>query len=296
MNKKHSVKLKNFAKISILTLSLVFSLNSFGYKDMIRCNQFNLDIYNDTKLYIQRHPDDIEAIRMMAQSAFCIGKEQEGLEGLKRLFSMGHIYATYLLGAYYASGRTFQSKYLLTPGREDDQENFSAAVYYYEKAADQIMSAVNYPYGVNPDQPYLEDRFTISAKVFVILPDFYYERYTRAIENTLAESKRGKKVYYTNTILALVKMRDWSEQCLKRPALDVWKTHPETAYIMQAHCQAKNSFAVQVLPLEQQRIKIVEDQCKDVLLHECLEHQNIFNQITDVSNIVRERLKFVPSV
>ncbi len=299
MNKKHSVKIiKKFAKISALTLSLVFSLNSFGEKNMIPCNFFSLGTYSDAKLYIQRRPDDAHLMSIMALSAFCMGKEKEGLELLKRTSAMGHVHATYLMGAYYASGETFNSKYWLTPDRKDDSENFASAIYYYEQAADQIMSAFYYPYGVNPDQPDWERHYTTTAKVFVGLPNFYYEVYMRAVENTLADSKRGKKMSDADTIVGLVKMRNWSERCLKRPVLDVWKVHIGIGITnaMKANCQVMNNFAVQVLPLEQQRIKIVEDQCKDVLLHECTEHQNIFNQIMDVSDILQKMLKFVPRV
>ncbi len=230
----------------------------------------------------------------MALSAFCIGKEQEGLEELKRLSSMGHIQVTYLLDVYYASGRTFNSDYWLTPGREGYQKNFDTAIYYFEKAADQIMSTVNYPYEVSPYQPDWEGYYITSAKVFVSLPNFYYEGYMRAIESALADSKSGKQMSGSDTITVLVKMRDWSEQCLKRPAFDVWKIHPGTANAMKAHCQATNNFAVQVLPLEQQRIKIVEDQCKDALLHKCPEHHAVVNQIMKVSDTMWKILEFVP--
>ncbi len=298
MNKKHSVKIiKNFAKISVLILSLVFSLNSFGYKDMIHCNFFNEKSYSDSKWYIQRHPDDVHSMRIVAQSAFCIGKEQEGLDLLKRLSSMGNVQATYLLGNYYESDRTFESKNWLTQDRPGYQTDFDATLYYYEKAADQIMSAVNYPYGLNPDQPALEDNNTTSAKVFVNLPNFYYEGYMRAVENTLADSKRGKRVSYTDTMSVLVKMREWSEQCLKRPPLvHVWKTRPGTADAMKENCQEMNNFAVEAIPLEKQRINIVKNQCKAVLLHECPKHQNIFNQITELSNRMWEILESVPRV
>ncbi len=302
MNKKHSVKIiKNCAKISVLTFSLIFSLNSFGEKNIVRCNLFDLDSYNASKWHIQRNPDDdaqvIVSRRMMAQSAFCIGKEQEGLELLKELSFMGNVQASYLLGSYYESDRTFDSSNWLTQGRADSQENFDAAIHYYETAAKQIMSAVNYPYGMNPDQPGLENDYTTSAKVFVGLPNFYYTGYVRAVKNILADSKRGKRVSYTDTISSLVKMQYWSEQCLNRPPLvDVWKTHPGTANAMKAHCQARNNFALQVLPLEQQRIKIVEDQCKDVLLHECPEHQSIVNQIKEAAGRMWKILEFVPLV
>ncbi len=300
MNKKHNVKIiKNFAKISALILSLVFSLNSVGEQNIINCNQSNLQTYSDAKWYIQRHPNDndfqsISTMRIMAQSAFCIGKEKEGLELLKRLFSMGHIHATFFLGVYHATGGTLNTNYWLDQNLKNYQEHFDAAIYYFETAAGQIMSAVNYPEGVNPDQPDMEAHNRTSAKVFIELPNFYYEGYMRAVENILADSKRGKKVYYTDTIVALVKMRHWSEQCLKRPALDMWKNSIGTANAMKAYCQEMNNFAVQVLPLEQQRIKIVADQCKDALLHKCPEHQNIFNQITELSNTMREILKLVP--
>ncbi len=291
---KMSVKIiKNFVKISVLTFSLVFSLNSFGEKNIIHCDHFNLKTYSDTKWYIQRHSDDIHVMRIMVQSAFCVGKEKEGLALLKRLSSKGHIPATYLLGEYYASDRTFDFSNWRTQGREDHQKNFDTAIYYHEKAAAQIMSAVNYPEMADPDHPGLKDHYIISAKVFVNLPLFYYERYMEAVKNTLADSKSGKQVSYTDTIAVLVKIRDWSEQCLKRSALDTWKNYPGTANEMKAHCRFMNIFAVQVLPLEQQRIKIVEDQCKAVPLHECIEHQNIINQIMEESDIMLEILNFI---
>ncbi len=296
---KMSVKIiKNFVKISALTFSLVFSLNSFGEKSIIHCDHFNLKTYSEAKRYIQRHdPDDIHMMRIMALSAFCVGKEKEGLEALKRLFSMGgDIYSTYLLGAYYASGGTFDSSKWRTQYGEDYQENFDTAIYYFEKAARQIMSAVNYPEGVNPDHPGLEDHYIISSEVFLNLPLFYYEGYVGAVANTLTDSKSRKQVSYTDTISALVKMRDWSEQCLKRYALDVWKSYPETANAMQVNCQVMNIFAVQALPLEQQRIKIVEDQCKAVPLHECTEHQDIVNQIMEESYTMLEILSFIQSM
>ncbi len=279
--------IKNFVKISALTLSLVFSLNSFGYKDIINCDHFNRRTYSDTKRYIKRHnPDDIHPMRIMALSAFCIGKEKgrkgrkrkekEGLEVLKRLFSMGDIPSTYLLGKYYASGGIFKWQ---TPGQEDYRKNLNIAIYYFEEAAGQIMLAVNYPEGVNPDHPGLEDHYnhpglednyTISAKVFLGLLDLYYERYMKGVENSL-DSKREKKVSYIDGIVTLVKMRDWSERCLKIFALDMWQTYPAVANAMKANCQARNNFAVQVLPLERRRIK--------VLLDMRIKYQDVVNQI-----------------
>ncbi len=295
---KISVKIiKNFVKISALTFSLVFSLNSFGEKDIIRCDHFNLKTYSEAKRYIQRHDsDDIHTMRIMALSAFCIGKEKEGLEELKRLFSKGDIQGTYLLGMYYASGETFDSSKWMVQDPEDYPENFAAAIYYFKKVAAQIMSAVNYPEGVNPDHPGLEDHYIISVEVFTSLPLFYYQIYIGAVENTFADSKSGKQVSYTDTIATLVKMQDWSEQCLKRSALDVWKSYPGIVNVMKVNCHFMNNFAVQALPLERQRIKIVEDQCKAIPLHECTEHQNIVNQIMEESYTMLEILSFIQTI
>ncbi len=295
---KISVKIiKNFVKISALTFSLVFSLNSFGEKDIIRCDHFNLKTYSEAKRYIQRHDsDDIHTMRIMALSAFCIGKEKEGLEELKRLFSKGDIHGAYWLGMYYASSGTFDSSKWLTLDLEEDPENFATMIYYFEKTADRIISAVNYPEEVNPDHPGLAEHYVISTEVFLNLPFSYYEIYIRQVKNTFADSKSGKQVPYTDTISALVKMQNWSEQCLKRSALDVWESYVLATYAMKESCQIMNIFAMQALPLEQQRIKIVEDQCKAVPLHECTEHQNIVNQIMEESYTMLKILDFIQTI
>ncbi len=299
---KMSVKIiKNFVKISSLILSLVFSLNSFGYKNITLCDLLNLDIgylspNSGEERYTLNKKTKMKRMLALVRIDFCTGKEKEGVEALKKAsLRYDHIHASYLLGVHHAKLSARHHVTLSAYHEESDSRLFpyiNTAIYYYEKAATRIISAINYPYGVNPDQPDWEDKHTTSAKVFVGIPHLYYEKYMKAAPLV----GRVKKVSSTDPTFALVKMRDWSEQCLKRSALAAWKTYPGTANAVKAYCQATNNFAIQVLPLEQQRVKIVADQCKDVLPDECTAHQNIFNQITKKSDTMLKALDLVPRI
>ena len=94
---------------------------------------------------------------------------------------------------------------------------------------------------------------------------------------------------YEDSVEVLEKMRDSAERCLRRPALSEWQNkRGQTHQAMQVQCQARRDFATQAIPLEQERINVAR-KCSGPL-SDCPEHQEIVNQLVDLSNVMGDKV------
>lgn len=255
-----------------LALALCWPLNTYGVVNIIKCDSSDtLKVYNYFHNLVKKDASDSSAIYTLGTIAVCMGKEEEGLSHIQTAANLGHVVANRLLGMYYASNKTFDRSQ-----DSDEQEEFDAVIYYYDRAAQLIESLPNYPQDATVDiRDSLEYDNVVSYRIFTTLPDLYLNGYGRAIMDTLNNPER---VSYTDTLEVLHKMREASMRCLKRPALSAWKEKRERVYeAQQIKCGASLEFAETVLPLEQQRLQVE----KNCVVHpsQCPEHQEIMNTL-----------------
>ncbi len=278
---------RGILKVFALAVVLAFSYSSFAV-NLIQCRGNAQQHYNEYKLVYEEDPGNVQKIYDMSISAICVNKMQEGMTLLERSADGGHVQANYFMGVYYEKGQSFDLSKPLT----EDPKHFNAMLFYLNRAADLIESNPQYPEGTTEDMPEFEERNRISAKVFVVLPDFYYSGYASAMNKVLSNVENTE---YTDTLEVLSKMRDSAERCLRRPALSVWKhKQREIGHAMQVRCGAMQDFAEGALPLEQERLSIAR-QCV-MPLNECPEHQKIINTLIGLINTMLEELNSVPLI
>ncbi len=261
---------KNLLKTVGLSFSLVlFSLSVFAEINFFACNDITQQSYNEYKLVYENDPGNVRKIYNMSIEAICLGKMDEGMTLLERSSDGGHVEGSFYMAVYYKTDKTFDTN----RGTTRDPENFNASLFYYKRAVAQIEENPNYPEDTYSNIPWLEEHNQTSVEVFTMIPMMYYRGYINAVNDMLNNVDR---VVYIDTLEALEKMKQTSEQCLERPSLPVWKEKQEHAYkVMQVHCQAMRDFSIHVYPLEQKRIRIAEE-CVGSL-KDCSEHGNILN-------------------
>ena len=111
----------------------------------------------------------------------CHGKVEQGINLLKQASDRGHITASYLVGLYYKT-HPHTERMQATFQKPRDLHN---AIYYYERAHQQIKSAPFYPMGPHIDTAYLEGNNSISAKIFIALPELYFDSYYENLHTTI---------------------------------------------------------------------------------------------------------------
>ncbi len=267
-----------------LSLVLVFSTNGFA----IVCADVETDSSEaDKREYIAEAPNDPVRYYMVGLFHYCGGEEAKGISYMKRASDMEHIVASYTLGGYYRTDRGSNPPSQMAP---KVQQNYDAAIFYYERAASYIEAATTYPYNTHSDVPELEEKNYMSIRTLVSLNGLYYRGYVRAIQEMLT-----KDVSYTDTIKVLVNMQSAAERCLRRPSLSVWKNRQsEIARSKRVICRAYKTFADKAFHLESRR-KEVAKRC-DAPLKECPEHKKIVSQLVQASKVMGKQTRSVPRI
>ena len=268
-------------KIVALSFAMVlFSLSVFAEMTFLPCHEVTPQSYDEYKPVYENDPGNVRKIYNMSVKAICLGKMDEGMTLLERSSDGGHVEGSFYMGVYYETDKTFDINRNVTK----DPENFNASLFYYERAVAQIEANPNYPEDTYSNVPYLEEHNQTSVQAFTMVPTMYFEGYSNAIKDML-----NNRVVYTDTLEALEKMKQSSEQCLARPSLSVWKEKQEHAYqVMQVRCKAMRDFSIQVYPLEQKRIGIAEA-CVGSL-EDCSEHNTVvYNEIAPLATKMIER-------
>ena len=280
---------KNMGFVSLVAGFLFLAIPGYARAvgDMIHCQAHdNMEDYNEFKEILSRDPGSTPIMFTLGIKALCFDRIQEGMAYMQRASDMGHVDATDTIAIYYSSDGTFDS----ANGITKDQKNYDATIYYYEKAADLIESANNYPKGVSDDQDSLENENHTSANVFTQLPFVYYMGYVHAMIEILNSSE---KLLYEDSIEVLEKMRHSADRCLRRPALSEWQSEKERIYrAMQVQCQARKDFAAQSIPLEKKRMRVARN-CSGPL-GDCPEHKEITDQIIHLSDIMGAKIRSTP--
>lgn len=231
------------------------------------------------------NPNDPASNYSAGRIMYCTGKKK-GLDYIERASDMDHVTASYFLGDYYR--KTFNSS--------TRQEDYDAAIFYYDRAATLIENTSHYPNGAHHGVSEVEGKQYMSVRAFLHLTVLYLNGYSRALGDMLRND-----VSYTDTIQVLENMKSAAERCLKRSSLSVWGARQkEIANSKQVICQARKDFAEKALGTEQvpglefRRIEIASH-C-DVALGECTEHQVIFQELVQAVQEMNNEVDSVPKI
>ena len=261
--------------ITLLVLASVFSIDGFA------CDGASTAVGD---AYIAAAPDDPVRNYTEGYARFCQGREWRHY--IEKASDLGHVTASYFLGEYHRKDKDIYSSTSLPT----TQENYDAAIFYYERAATDIENMSSYP--KRPDGPMhdAEANNYMSVRAFLHLTSLYLDGYGYALGEMLKND-----VSYTDTLKVLGNMHRSDERCLERPSLSIWGARQdEIARSKQVICQAERDFTEKVLDLEFRRIEIAKH-C-DAALSECAEHQAIFNQIVQAVQEMNNKTSSVPKI
>ena len=263
-------------KFLCLFCVFTFSVDGFACEDVS-------DSIGDT--YIAAAPNDPVRNYTEGYARFCLGRD-DGVDYIGKASDLGHVTASYFLGEYHRRDKDFNSGGSLPT----TQENYDAAIFYYERTAKLVEDTSNYPDGAHRDVSEIEGQKYMSIRTFMLLTSLYFEGYSRALGDMLEND-----VSYTDTIQVLENMKSAADRCLRRPSLSVWGARQsEIANSKQVICQAHKDFAEQVINLEYQRIEIAK-RC-DVALNKCTEHQGIFQKMVQKVQEMINKINSVPAI
>ena len=239
-----------------------------------------------SKAYINAAPDDPVRNYIEGYSIYCQGRKEEGLSYIEKASDLGHVTASYFLGDYYRRDKSFSSSVALT----NIQENYDAAIFYYQRAVTQIENTTSYPRRPDGWKYEAEESDYMSIRVFLHLHRLYYNGYGRALGDMLKND-----VSYIDTIKVLENLKSAAERCLRRPSLSAWSfRQSEIARSKQVICQARKDFSERALELEFQRIDAAKH-C-ETSLSECQAHKVIIDQIRQAAKEMVKKMKSVPAI
>ena len=272
--------------LSLPALFLIVSLssNAFG---VVECDGVDVQFTDDdNRRYLAEAPNDPVRYYLVGVSYFCENRISQAINYWERASDMEDIMASYVLGLYYGSDKTGDVSKKLPAV----QENYDAALFYYERTADLIESTPGYPHGVHVDFPGWEASNLPSARTYVALAELYYTGYTRAVIDMLKND-----VSYTDTIRVLTNMQRSAERCLKRPSLSVWaERQSEITHSRRVVCGAYKDFAAKALDLESRRMHAARN-C-ETSLGECAAHQVVVEELVEESRKMSNAAKSVPKI
>ena len=272
-----------FIKFLFLSFTFAFSIDGFA---VVACNGVKTFSAESNAAYLAEAPDSSARYYSVGLQIYCTGDVETGINYMEKASDMGNIPASYVLGSYYGSDKTGNLSKMIP----EVQDNYDAAIFYYERVTSLIESTNTYPHGIHTDLPDIEGSVYMSVRAPILLTILYYIGYVQALRDMLKND-----VSYTDTIQVLTNMQSAAERCLGRPSLSVWGARQnEIANSKQVICQARKDFAEKVLDLEFQRIEIAK-RC-DVALSECTEHQGIFQEIVQVDREMNEQVGSVPAI
>ncbi|MDE0333259.1 MAG: hypothetical protein OXL41_15500 [Nitrospinae bacterium] len=277
--------LTRFASVFLgLSFLLVFSTDVFG---IVSCTGVNTDISEaSNRRYIAEAPNDPVRYYVVGLSKYCKGKISEGINYMEKASDMGEITASYALGLYYGSDKTGDVSKMVP----EIQENYDAALFFYERTANLIESTPHYPQGVHVDLPGVEGNVFMSVRTFLSLSQLYYTGYSRALGDMLE-----KNVSYTDTIKVITNIQTSAERCLRRPSLSVWKgRQSEITHSRRVICGAYKAFAEKAFVLETRR-KEVALQCENSL-KDCAAHKAVFGEIVKEAQKLSKATFSVPPI
>ncbi len=288
MQKKHQLKttkqmINNKLHCCMLSVTILFSYMCWAipapyspHAELSKCYGDPV-IWNTNAFKTFRHNnEDSIAIYNLGMSFLCMEQLEEAIKYLKKASQKGHIQATFYVALYYETDKTLDLSHKVTATHLDK------VIYYYKLAHSQITQASEYPYGIHEDMYVLEPRHSTKAKVFISLPNMYFNYYSYMLNKLIKQKSYIYTVNYTHhqsTTDLLLSMKAFADDCLRQSFPAPWlKKEVEIRKKQQIQCLAMSDFATRALPLEVQRLQVANTQCAGHLKN-CLPHNEIMNQL-----------------
>ena len=255
-------------------LALICLVPQASAFNMLGCDVYELEFYEDLKTHVQFNPKDVNALYELGMGTICMGQISEGLSYILQAVDLKDPIATVVVAAYYKSDKTFRNGIITK-----NLQNYKSAIHYYEKAVHYIESNKKYPEGYYWTY---EKKTHFSVTTFLSLVNLYHMQYIRNLEG----------VFATNTLITLNKLHSMSEKCLKHPSLSAWGEEQKIIYhFQQTKCQGYFDMSKELISLEKKRLRIIKS-CP-ANLNSCEEYKQIINTIAQTSNHYAEKIKSI---
>lgn len=201
---------------------------------------------------LKTEPNNVSYMYYLGKAKFCLEDLKSGAHWMGKAASRGHIHAAYLMGVYYKTNKTMDPLLI----EKHHIENYTAMIFYFQKAAKLIEDNPNYPKNIHPDNHRAEQETYISFFVFTYLPALYFSGYYASMQNILPALDNNKILFHKDSLQTLQKALRNSLRCLKRPSLTIWGDQEETlSVIMKKICTITKNFVKKVYPLEEERLQ-----------------------------------------
>ena len=272
--------------VMLMLLSLVFvSFADLAFANSFRGNWLCSDA--DFKIVKQDYRSDSTSVYYRIGYAHCLivkGKDSEGLAILHNIVDHSthpaRVKAAFMVAEYISTGGIFEDT--------TDEDNINEAI----KAYGRVIFFIS----LDPDYSNTNDLFEAEAQIELTshyrLPLLYSEKFKKGATGTdnihllSSPSYNGDRdlktypEYSPYTIDSLEKAIEFANQCLVLPLKRHFQSSSYRNY--KAGCQVLKEAAQDSLPLERQRLVLLDtDSCSNDL-PQCLEHQEIKSEMVSI--------------
>ena len=275
-------------RLSLPVMLILFSLVFFSCADLALANSSRGNwICGDFKDAEQDYRVDPENIYNRIGYAHCLivkGKDSEGLAILHNIVDHSthpaRVKAAWMLANYISTGGTFEDTI--------DKDNINEAIEAYGRVIFFISLDPNYPQKTS----LYEEEAQIELTSHYRLPLLYSEKFKKGATGTdnmhllSSPSYNGDRdlktypEYSPYTIDSLQKAIEFADQCLALPLKRHFQSSSYRNYI--AGCRVLKEAAQDSLPLERQRLVLLDtDSCSNDL-PQCLEYQEIKSEMVSI--------------
>ena len=277
-------------RLSLPVMLMLFSLVFFSFADLAFANSFRgnwLCSDADFKIVKQDYKSDSTDVYYRLGYAHCLivkGKDSEGMAILHNIVDHSthpaRVKAAWKLANYISTGGTFEDT--------TDEDNINEAIKAYGRVIFFISLDPNYPQKISISEAEAQIELTTHYR----LPSLYFSKFKKGATGTdnihllSSPSYNGDRElntypeYSPYTIDSLEKAIEFADQCLALPLKRHFQSSSYRNY--KAGCQVLKEAAQDILPLERQRLVLLDtDSCSNDLPL-CSEHQEIKQEIVSI--------------
>ena len=257
---------------------LFFSLSPLGFANIYSRGNWSCTDFKNMEQTYRSDPENIYFQRGYARCLITRGDDTQGMAILHDIVKYsdhpGRVGAAWMIANYLSSGGTFEDVI--------DENNINEAIKAYGKVVFFIRLDPNYPNG----NGIYEEEAQIELKSHHFLPLLYFEKFRYGIQgssnaywqNSLSYSGNGGlntyQVYSPYTIDSLNKTIEFANQCLDLPFKRYFKHRVYEK--IKAGCRVLKEVALTLLPIEQERLILLNtNSCSDDLV-QCDEFKEVF--------------------
>ena len=277
-------------RLSLPVMLVLFSLVFFSFADLAFANNYSRGNWfcGDFRDAEQDYRADPENIYNRIGYAHCLivnGKDSGGLAILHNIVDHStepaRVKAAWMVANYISTGGTFENT--------TDEDNINEAIAAYGRVIFFISLDPNYPQDGNS---LYEEEAQIELTTHYRLPLLYSDKFKKGATGTdnihllSSPSYNGDRdlntypEYSPYTIDSLEKAIEFADQCLALPLKRHFQSSSYRNY--KAGCQVLKEAAQDILPLERQRLVLLDtDSCSNDLPL-CSEHQEIKKEIVSI--------------